>query len=183
MDSKKDNMKDSYDTGEEKEGIFKSLNVDSISELQEESYKEYRNGSKEKEEFKDFENNSKEDMIKFIKDKDKNITDLDRYQKDLDSHFSKVIKAIEAAGSKYKNEELSKVSPYVSHSVEMLRFCMSIRSALVKMHIDYIKDAASDFESILKGFLRFKVVKESFEGNYDDDKGITNIFEAAMKLV
>jgi len=183
MDSKKDNMKEEYDTNDDKESLFKSMGVDSISELQEESYQEYRNGSKEKEEFEDFENNSKDDMMKFIKDSSKNLADLERYQKDMDSHFSKIVKAIETAGNKYKNEEFSKVSPYVSHSVEMLRFCMSIRSALSKMHVEYVKEAASEFESILKGYLRFKPLKESLDVSHDDKTDTTNIFEAAMRLV
>jgi len=183
MDSKKDSMKEEYDTNEDKEAVFKNLNVDSISELQEELYEQYRDGSKERDEFEDFNNNSKEDMIKFIKESEKSLTGMEREQKEVDSKFSKVIKAIEAAGNKYKDEEFSKVSPYISHSVEMLRFCLSIRSALIKMHVEYLKEAASDFESTLKGFLRFKPVKENLEYNTNEDDETTNIFEAAMRLV
>ena len=182
----KDNMgsmKDSYKTSDEKESILKTLGGDTVEEIMKDLAKKFRNGKDETEEFSDFAGNSKEEMIGHIKNKDKIIASCETSQKGMNTMVERVIKAIETASGRFKGEEAGKVAPYVSHSAEILRFTISIATSALKVEIDASKEAAKDFESTLKSFLRFKPAKEGFGGEEIVNNGGTSILEAAMKLV
>ena len=114
------------------------------------------------------------------------MTKINELQKKQDGSFSKIIKAIEGAGNKYKDDEFSKRSPYISHSVEMLRFCLTVRSGTGKISVEAMKEMLSSYETILKGYLSFKPVKEGVEIDLettDETRDRKSILESAMSYV
>jgi len=184
LDKNKSSYKAEYNTADEKEELLKKLGGDSVEEVMEEVQKAFRNGEDTKEEFEDFSSNSKEYMMSFIKEKDKALKEVEKEEQKVNTEFDKIIKAIDKAANKFKGDDYSKVSPYVSHATEMLRFGATVLSSLSKVEADCIKEMAREFEAILKHYLTFKPVKEGFDGDANEaGEGAESILEAAMKYV
>ncbi len=173
-------FKEEYDVNEEKEELLKKAGGDSLNELREDIVKAYRNNETEPEAFEGFNGNNRNDMINWIKGKDKAIKAIDDAEKVTSQSISKAIKAIETAANKFKGESYGKIAPYVSFSTEMMRFCVTIISSAAQVKISIVKAGAREFESVLKAFLRYKPAKESFGSTDLDQEKSVSILEAAM---
>jgi hypothetical protein len=143
--------------------------------------KKFRGGKDSETEIKDFQGNSKSDMMKFIKGKEAALATITNNEKDTDSMYSNIIKAIKDAADRVKGEQKGKIGTWVTHSTEMLRYGSNFCVSMYKVEADMIKEMARTYEAALKGYLRFKPVKDSF----GDDHGDSNdsILESAMRFV
>jgi len=181
---KNDSLKKEYDTSKEKEKVLKKLGADSFEELQKNLIKVGRGGKDEKEELKDFAGVGKKEMINALKNKEKIIGNIRQLESDNEKHIKSIIKAIESAKSKYSGDDVAKITPYVKHSIEMLRFAIALDSNTAKGFVALVKESCNEFERILKGYLRYKPAKESFGDDEETQLGGTkSILEAAIDML
>jgi hypothetical protein len=185
----KNNYKSDLNPADEKEKLLKNCGVASLSDLNEELGWAFRNGKKEPHEIVDFSANSKADMIKVIKDKSSALKRISDAQKALEGRIGRVIKAIESAASRQKEDKKS-FSAYASHLIELIRYATSLAIMAARVQVDAIKQAATSFEVTLKKYLFYKHAKaeptkeslEEIDKNKDDEK-TESILESVMKYI
>lgn len=180
-----------YNTSEEKEKLIKRLGAEELSEVLDEVKKAFRNGKDEKEEIEDFSGNSKQELIAIVKNMKKNISEVEKQQRDTDNNFKKVLNAIQNAQSEIQRETASgdevaaqrkaKLLTFANHKFQLAHYALSIINSLYGVEVDAYKEAAREAESVLKAYLRFKPAKEGFEIMDDEQTG--SILESAMKFI
>lgn len=139
-------------------------------------------GDGNKTEFEDFENLSKAEMIDIVETTDKDLAKLESEVKKAETRFNRIIKDTESAEKTFKDGDGEKGMAIVHNNVEMLRFGVTIMSTVTKQWAVIGKRIAQDCEAVLKGYLRFKPVKESFTGE-GEGTATQGILEAAMRFV
>lgn len=194
-------LEDKYDLSETKEkivdGLGKALgvsgsNVD-MSEIKKALHEAYRNGADEKTENKEFAKINRGDLIGLIEQVDKNKKFIDEAEKVVDKQFAESIKALdklETAINKTPDSDFgkdgsakrAKVTAYAAMIGNVTRYGQSLNSALAATAVESVKASAKEAESVLKSFIRFKGVKESF-GSEDLEPGAENVFESLLQGV
>jgi len=176
----KDTLQSEYNAENSKEELLKVLGAESLSEFQDNLKKACRNNETEKQEFESFNGPTREEMMTSLKNKDKTINVITEKEKKATTLINRSITAINQAANKFKGDDYSKIAPFVGHSSEMMRFTITLVSTIARVEIDAYKEEARDYQSILKTFLRFKVVKDSFN-SIDGYTPSNSILEAAIR--
>lgn len=196
---KTDDLKDKYELSELREQIVTAVggklglsgsSVD-LSEIKEALAKAYRGGSDEKVELKEFAKVSRGTLIDLIEKVDKNKKFIDDAEKAVDKQFSESIKTIDklekalgkAADSDYGNGDVSsrraKITTVASAVGNLTRYGQSLNSTIAATAVESVKASAKEAESVLKSFLRFKGVKESY-GSDLDNPDQTDVLESFL---
>lgn len=186
------NAKDEFDLPSIKEDLVKKLGntlgagVDDMSEIKEKLQEVYRNGKDEKEEIKDFGKVSRGTLIDLIDKSDKSQKEVKDIEKEVDKQFNESLKALqklETEIGKAKDSDFTgadnaaqaksrgKITALASMVSNVTRYAQSLNTAIAGAAVENIKAAASEAESVLKQFIRYRGTKESFEG---DDHGTEN---------
>lgn len=160
-------------------------NYDSQAEFNKE-FREKLYGGTEKEEFEDFNKGpSVQDMLTILEQGAKVITNLDKSEKAIRTQCDRTIKDLE----KTENEVAKSVksgetydSKRYTVATEICKAGANCLISVADIYKEAIKVAMRDAESILKGLLRHKPVKEGFEGAYLED-GNDSVLESALKLI
>lgn len=158
---------DGYKTDEKyEETVIKRLKsgCESIGELKTELAKAFRGGNEasDKEELEDFEGSSVTDMIKFIKESGKKISELEKKETKFNSTMSNIIKKIDNLATKKETSDSS--YKFANMLSSYLTTLLNIGKAPIDVEVTAIKEISSAYESILKGYIRFKPAKESYVG-------------------
>lgn len=172
---------DDFDASECNEHTLSEMGVDSVEELISEYKEACRNGETSPEEFEDFKDCPKATMMKTIKEGDKAIKAVEKGISKIEADGAKAVRAFEKAQNSFKGEQLSAVTPAINFLVEVIRWSVATGATLQKTKVSMMKEEMKAYETILKGYLRFKPVKESYSSV--DEEGAESILESAMRFV
>lgn len=162
---------------EEKKAMLNEAGTKSFDELSKEVNKAFRGDKEEKSKFKDFNNVPKQTMMLFILSKDKLVSSIKKDEENILTYYSRVLKALDIAGKKIKEEkEYSKNVTVVSSLSNLLKYAGSILLSLSRIRITVIKEMYSEYGRILKGYLRFDPNKKKNEPN-------KSVLETALKYL
>ena len=185
--SKKNLMKQQEDlkTGSEyEEDIIKKMNykgATTVSELNDELTKAYRDGEEQEQEFSEFESCSVSDMLNFIESFEKEISDYEKKERVFESETNKLIKALDSVK---KLDDGSNEYAYTiahKHSLQASKL-LTIGKTVCDVQISAYREAGKKYRSILGSFLRFKEAKESV--SYNDRTATTeSLLDVAMNLL
>lgn len=150
-----------------------------ISELNEKLVAIYHKGNDadETSTIDDFQNVSKDDMMAHIEGLDKAIKAIEKSEKQFDSMMGKIIKAYDSISKKDldNNDAAYKQAQYASRAITALLAVGKVPSTVKQA---MYKQAASQYERVLKSFLRWKPAKESVEVKHVD-----SLLEQAMGMI
>ena len=159
-----------------------SGNPSDTSELKEELSKSFRNGDKPGEdkmsEFEDFEDLSMDKMISFIETFDKEVKKITDGEKKFTKFCNNIIKALDKVKvddefTTGKNKTTGKINEaayeYAREASSAMSHILNVGKIPTSVQTEAYKSAASMYERILKGFLRFKPAKEGTEPDGDEE--------------
>lgn len=154
---------------------------DDITELTDYLKATFRDGDDEESEWEDFESNSKEDMMSLIENGGKAISDIERAEKKFENAINSIIKAYDKVKSTDKSGEAGykaaqKISGYLSA-------LLAVGKVPSTTKVDAYKEAMASYERILKSFLRWKPVKEGYEGYGSMEPATESLLDAAYRLI
>lgn len=198
-----DGAKGEYATDELHESILRDLasrigasaNSD-MSDLKEALSKKFRSGEDDKQELKEFAKVTRGTLIDIIKDIDKNLKVVTDNEKLVNKTFTTALKALDkaeiAVGKKEnssfdgddataKASSRAKVTTLASKMGAAVRYGQAVNSSLASTAVDSIKAAATEAESVLKSFIRFKGVKEGYQTNLET--GTDDVMESLIARV
>ena len=191
-----------FDQAEIKEKLIEKLGatlgsgVNEMSEIKEKLQEAYRGNKDETEEIKDFGKMSRGALIDLIEKTDKNSKVVTDVEKEVDKQFNESLKALskfEAALGKSKDSDFhggenggaksrARITTLASNVSSITRYAQSLNTAIAGAAVDNIKAAAAEAESVLKRFIKFKGVKESF-GDESAPVGSENVLENFMATI
>lgn len=165
-------------------------NPTDISELRSELEMIFRDGKSPSETstYKDFEDCSKDQMIKFIQGFNKDIERITNYEKKFVEYCNKVINGLNKL-EKGSGDEQEKAYKYASVASTAMSYILAVGKVPTSVQVEAYRSAASTYEKVLKGYLRFKPTKESAEPDGDeledteDVKEGYNLLDMAMRLI
>lgn len=127
-----------------------------------------------------FEGTSKSEMVTFVGSFDKKIRDIEKDENKFDSALNKIIKALDSLDKDKnlgKNDDAYKVVQWNSRCCSAL---LAIGKVATSVKQSMYKEANSQFERVLKQFLRWKPAKES----YGADETVTeSLLDQAMSMM
>lgn len=173
-----------FDTSAEKEQVLKATGYgESMEEIKKKLMEAFRGGESQ-EEIKDFSGcASKTEMIKFIEEEQSTVKFLGEFETTISKEFNEIITSINKASNSLKGDDINKATPYVNHSTSMLNFGLNLQLAGYQAYTTIVKEMAKAYESVLKGYLRHKPVKEGFVGNNNIAGSGSSILESAFKYI
>lgn len=139
--------------------------VSDITELKQELVSLYRGGDS-KETVEEFEGISVADMCSFVESADKKITEFNNAEKEFDTAINKIIKVIDGLDGKTgETDEQTAAYKLMNKISSKLTTLLNSAKAPLDVKVAMYKEAASQYESVLKSFLRYRgfrgPVKES----------------------
>lgn len=196
-----DKLEEKYELSELKENIVDGLgkalgvsgsNVD-MSEIKKALAEAYRGGAEEKTEIKEFAKMNRGALIDLVEKVEKNKKFIDDAEKVVDKQFAesiKVLDKLETSIGKASDADFgenasgkrAKITACAAMVGNVTRYGQSLNSALAATAVESVKASAKEAESVLKSFIRFKGVKESF-GSEDLEPGAENVFESLLQGV
>ena len=154
---------------------------DDITELTDYLKATFRDGDDEESEWEDFESNSKEDMMSLIENGGKAISDIERAEKKFENAINSIIKAYDKVKSTDESGEAGyKVAQKISGYLSAL---LAVGKVPSTTKVDAYKEAMASYERILKSFLRWKPVKEGYEGYGSMEPATESLLDAAYRLI
>lgn len=154
---------------------------DDITELTDYLKATFRDGDDEESEWEDFESNSKADMMSLIENGGKVISDIERDEKKFEDAINSIIKAYDKVKTTDATGEdgykaAQKISGYLSA-------LLAVGKVPSTTKVDAYKEAMASYERILKSFLRWKPVKEGYEGYGSMEPATESLLDAAYRLI
>ena len=155
-----------------------------ISELNERLVEMYHNGndSDYTTAIDDFANVGKSQMMDFVENYAKAVKEIEKDEKQFDTLMNKIIKAYDGISKKDvgENEAAYKQAQYASRAITALLAVGKVPSTVKQA---MYKQAAAQYESVLKAFLRWKPAKESAEVEENEDEDGDGLLEQAMAMI
>lgn len=154
------------------------------SEVTENLAKTYRSGETEKSRFEEFKGNSLTEMIDLIKTFDKEISKVNEDEKKFDSLMKSIISKLDSVkedrsikgGDKTYNTAY-KASGYINALLTIGKIPSTVK-------VTIYKEAAGEYEKILKKFLSYKPAKEGVDVEDDEDGAKeSSLFESAYNFI
>lgn len=148
--------------------------VSDITELKQELATLYRGKAANKEQIEDFEGTSVSDMITFIEQSDSKIKSFDKDEKDFDKTIGKIIKVIDKLdGTKGETDEETNAYKLMSKLSSKLTTYLNSGKAPIDVKVAIYKEAASQYESVLKSFLRHRAFRGPVKENTSVTEGMS----------
>ena len=151
-----------------------------ISELNENLVKMYHKGNDADETavIDDFANVSKDDMMAHVESYEKAVKEIEKSEKKFDALMNKIIKAYDSISKKDLggDDAAYKQAQFASRAITALLAVGKVPSSVKQ---SMYKEAAHQYERVLKSFLRWKPAKESVEVEPQTD----SLLEQAMGMI
>lgn len=164
-----------------------------LSGIKEALAKAYRNGADEKVENKEFAKLGKGALIELIEKVDAHRKVIDDAEKIVDKQFAESLKALDklekeiakSPDADYGDNASAKRAANAAHAAvvsNVTRYVQTLNSTIASAAVESIKASAKEAESVLKSFVRYKGVKESF-GAEDLEQGASDVFEGFLQNI
>ena len=138
--------------------------VTNVTELKDELVLAYRNGDDTKTTVEKFEEISVSDMCAFILESDKKIAGFNKDERNFETTINKIIKVIDSlSGKKGETDAETQAYKLMSKLSGNLTALLNLGKAPVDVKVAIYKEAASQYESVLKSFLRYNPKKATTE--------------------
>ena len=144
--------------------IMKEFKYSDLAEMREDIIEKYHDGDTAKVQIKDFEGNSVTTMLDYLKTSSKTIAKFERDRDKFEKAVNKVINNLNKFESGDKDGDLK--DNQVSHASYIASIISGLLNAFkvpCDAQITILKAMSTEWLGALKGFYRYKGVKESFE--------------------
>lgn len=165
--------------------LWRNKSYDSQTEYAKDFKEEMYGGDLEREEFEDFNKGpSVQDMLFVLENGQKTISAIEKYERAVTSQCDKTIRLIEKAETEAAKDLKDGESPSKRYAVatDICKVSANHVLSCTDIYKEAIKTASRDAESILKGLLRHRPAKESFE-YFDESNEGESILESALRLI
>ena len=171
--------------GDLQDDFVKGLKVGAsdIGELTEKLKEKYHKGNDDDytTTIDDFSNMSKDDMIDMVDNFEKDLKDIEKFEKKFDTMMGKIIKAFESIEKKdfeSNGDEAYKRAQYASRYLTAL---LAVGKVPCNVAQAMLKECNAQSERVLKQFLRWKPAKEAAE--VEEEEQDAGLLEQAMAML